>query len=172
MVALFYIIDTSRVNRKTIWCLKHEEDISKLSSCDSEWNLAKASALPHVRRKKLHGLASVLQLQTKILLKTALEVTEPVPNIKNRYQRTGKSNRCKTNGDNNVSHVIKTFVEHILWKFITHVYSDILHWYSKVLVIKFIQEKKTLLFYMIWKTYKQCLQGLEIIAKPGDHIML
>ena len=114
MVALFYIIDTSRVNRKTIWCLKHKEDISKLSSCDSEWNLAKASALPHVRRQKLHGLASVLQLQTKILLRTALEVSEPVPNIKNRYQRTGKSNRCKTNGDNNVSHVIKIFVEHIL----------------------------------------------------------
>ena len=73
--------DTSRVNGKTIWCLKHKEDILRFSSYEFGWNLAKSLALPHVRRPKLHGLTSMVQLKMKMFLGIALEVSEPVTNI-------------------------------------------------------------------------------------------
>ena len=53
MVALSYMVDTARVNRKTVWCLKNDSDISSTSSCDFSWNLVKALALAHVQRTGL-----------------------------------------------------------------------------------------------------------------------
>ena len=45
MMTLSYILDTFRVNGKTIWFLKHKEDISKLSTFDFGSNFAKALVL-------------------------------------------------------------------------------------------------------------------------------
>ena len=45
----------------------------KSSSYDFGWNLARAIALPHVYRRKLHGLMSLVQLKMKILLGIALD---------------------------------------------------------------------------------------------------
>ena len=50
MVPLSYMLDTARFNGKTMWCLKNDSDISRTSSFDFSWNLAKALALPHVKR--------------------------------------------------------------------------------------------------------------------------
>ena len=79
MVALSYMLDTARVNGKTVWCLKNDSDISSTSSYDFGWNFAKALALTHVQRRSLNGLASNVQLKTKMSLGTALLVDEPVP---------------------------------------------------------------------------------------------
>ena len=38
MVALLYILDTTRVNGKTVWCLKSNSAISRTSSYDFSWN--------------------------------------------------------------------------------------------------------------------------------------
>ena len=50
MVALSCILDTARVNGKSVWCQKIDSDISSTSSYNFSWNLAKALALPHVQR--------------------------------------------------------------------------------------------------------------------------
>ena len=55
MVALLYMLDTARVNGRTVWCLKNDSDISRTSSYHFSWNLAKALALPHVQRRSLNG---------------------------------------------------------------------------------------------------------------------
>ena len=48
------------------------ETQKKSSSYDFGWNLARAIALPHDYRRKLHGLTSVVQLKMKVLLGIAL----------------------------------------------------------------------------------------------------
>ena len=128
MVALFFMLNIFRINGITISCLKQKEDISKFSSYDFRWNLAKALAFSHVLRQKLYALTSVVQLKMKIFLGIALEVPEPVPNIENKYESTNKWKRCKIKRiivkvrvkkiifqclNNNASHVVKVFVEHI-----------------------------------------------------------
>ena len=111
------MIDTTGVNGKTIWCLKHKKDISKFSSYNSGWNLAKVLALAHVRSEKLRGLTSMVQLKTG--------TNVPM----HRYQCTGKRKKnvkytriiveerlkkiISQCPKNNASHVIKVFVEHI-----------------------------------------------------------
>ena len=95
MVALSYMLDTARVNGKTVWCLKNDSDISSTSSYDFSWNLAKALALPHVQRRSLNGLASSVQLKIKMFLGTALLVDEPVPKVERRFTGTGQRRRCQ-----------------------------------------------------------------------------
>ena len=130
MVALFYMLDTSRVNEKTISCLKHKEDILKFSSYDFGWNLAKAYALPDVCREKLHSLMSTVPLKMKMFVRIALEVslsqsqtskTDTSVQAKReyvKYTRISLEIRVKKIipqcPKSNASHVVKVLVEHIL----------------------------------------------------------
>ena len=93
MVALSYMLDTTRVNGKTVRCLKNDSDISSTSSYDFSWNLAKALALPHVQRRSLNGLASSVQLKIKMFLRTALLIDEPVPKVERRFTGIGQRRR-------------------------------------------------------------------------------
>ena len=74
MVVLSYMLDTARVNGKTLWCLKNGSNSSSTSSYDFNWNLAQVLALPPVQRRISNGLASSVQLKIKALLATALPV--------------------------------------------------------------------------------------------------
>ena len=85
MVVLFYNLT---LWSKTIWSLKHKEDVSKFSSYNFVWNLARA--LSHVLRRKLNGLTSMMQLKMKMFLRIVLKVPKQVSNIENRYQWTDK----------------------------------------------------------------------------------
>ena len=89
MVALLYMLDTARVNEKTVWCLKNGSDIPSTSSYDFSWNLTKALTLPHVQPRNLNGLASSVQLKIKMFLGTALLVDVPVPKVERRFTGTG-----------------------------------------------------------------------------------
>ena len=40
MVVLYYILDTTRVNSKTLWCMKNKIHISKHKTFDFTWQLA------------------------------------------------------------------------------------------------------------------------------------
>ena len=68
MVTLSHVLDTAKVNGKTMWCLKNDSDISSTSLYDFSWNLAKALALPHVQRRSLNGLVSSVQSRIKMFL--------------------------------------------------------------------------------------------------------
>ena len=95
MVALLYMLDTARVNGKTVWCLKNNSDISSTSSYDFRWILAKVLALPHVQQRSLNGLASSVQLKIKMFLGTVLLVDEAVPKKERRFIGTGQRRRCQ-----------------------------------------------------------------------------
>ena len=74
MVALSYMLNTARLNGKTVWSFKNDSDISSTSSYDFSWSSAKGLALPHVQRRSLNDLASSMQLKLKIFLGTAFLV--------------------------------------------------------------------------------------------------
>ena len=95
MVVLLYMLDTARVNGKTVWCLKNDSDISSTSSYDFSWNLAKALALPYVQRRSLNGLASSVKLKMKMFLGTALLVDEPVLKVERRFTGIPQRRRCQ-----------------------------------------------------------------------------
>ena len=40
MVVLYYMVDTTRVNSKTLWCMKNKIDIRKHKTFDFTWQLA------------------------------------------------------------------------------------------------------------------------------------
>ena len=44
MVALSYMLDSGRVNRKNVWCLKNQMEISKMSPYYLGWELTKKIA--------------------------------------------------------------------------------------------------------------------------------
>ena len=95
MVALSFMLDTARVNGKTVWCFKNDSDISSTSSYDFSWTLAKALAFPHVQRRSLNGLASSVQLKIKMFLGTALLADEPVPKVERRFAGTGQRRKLQ-----------------------------------------------------------------------------
>ena len=90
MVALSHMSDTDRVIGKTVSSLKNDSDISSTSSYDFSWNLKKALALPNVQQISLNGLASSVQLEIKMFLRTVVLVDEPVPKVEKRFTGTGK----------------------------------------------------------------------------------
>ena len=82
MVTLFHMLDTSWINGNTIWCLKRKEDISKFLSYDFGLNIAKASGQLYVRRRKSHGLTSMVQLRIAS------------PKYRKQIQAKGKDVKC------------------------------------------------------------------------------
>ena len=102
MVALSYMLDTTRGNGKTVSCFKNDSDISSTSGYDFGWNLTKAMALPHVQRRSLNGLASSVQLRMKIILgpvpKVERSFTEPDRRRCQLYMATFHTKTEKENG--------------------------------------------------------------------------
>ena len=95
MVALSHVLDTAKVNGKTMWCLKNDSDISSTSLYDFSWNLAKALALPHVQRRSLNGLVSSVQSRIKMFLCNGFLADEPAPKVERRFTGTESRRRCQ-----------------------------------------------------------------------------
>ena len=90
MIVLYYMLDTARVNAKTIWCIKNGIDHHKLKSYNFGWDLAKTLTMPHVIRRDVNGLGLMVQLKRNLFLGTAFVVPEPKRKIEKRFECTGK----------------------------------------------------------------------------------
>ena len=95
MMALYYMLDMTRVNVKTVWSLKEGLNVHRLNSHDFSWNLAKSLAISHAARRNLNILSAMAQMKRKLLLGTALVEPKWKPKIENRYKWKGKELRCK-----------------------------------------------------------------------------
>ena len=84
------MLDTARVNAKTIWCMKNRIDPHKLKSYNFGWDLAKTLTMPHVIRRDVNGLGLMVQLGRNLFLGTAFVVPEPKPKIEKRFECTAK----------------------------------------------------------------------------------
>ena len=67
MIVLYYMLDTARVNAKTIWCIKNGIDYYKLKSYNLGCDAAKTLAMPHVIRREVNGLGLMVQAATKFV---------------------------------------------------------------------------------------------------------
>ena len=118
-----------------------------------------------------------------MFLRTAFYVPRLVSKIENRQECIVKKKICKIHEGNfrsesekdnipwpknNASHVVKVFVELILWEFVTHIYSDILHWYKGFSDKVYLSKENSSVLLLIWTSYNQCLQ---IFVKLTDHNM-
>ena len=54
MIVLFYMLDTARINAKTIWCIKNGIDHQELQSYNYGWDLAKTFTIPHLIRREVN----------------------------------------------------------------------------------------------------------------------
>ena len=78
-VALFYTLDTARVNAKTVFCMSKDIDPKKHSSFKFGWELSMQLAKPYVQARSLNGLTRCIQLKVNIMLdKASHPVQEPV----------------------------------------------------------------------------------------------
>ena len=94
MIVLYYMLDTARVNAKTIWCIKNGIDHHKLKSYNFGWDLAKTLTMPHVIRRDVNGLGLMVQLKKNLFLGTVFVVPEPKPKIEKRFECTAKRKKC------------------------------------------------------------------------------
>ena len=136
------MLDISRLNGKTIETQRRYFKVPivrlPMESCQS-------FCIISCSQTKIAWFKSVVQLKIKMFLKIALDVPELVPNTKNSYEFTSKRKNVKYMRiivkvrvkktisqcpKNNASHAVKVFLEHILWEFVTRVYSDIICWYK------------------------------------------
>ena len=84
MIVLYYMLDSARVNAKTLWCIKNGIKIN------FGWDLAKTLTVPHVIRRDVNGLGLMVELKRKLFLGTAFVVPEPKPKIEKRFECTTK----------------------------------------------------------------------------------
>ena len=90
MIVLYYMLDTARVNAKTIWCIKNGIDHHKLKSYNFGWDLAKTLTMPHFIRRDVNGLGLMVQLKRNLFLAIAFVVPEAKAKIEERFECTAK----------------------------------------------------------------------------------
>ena len=49
VLAFYYMLNTIRVNPKTLWCIKHKKCFSKISTFDIAFELANALVMPFIK---------------------------------------------------------------------------------------------------------------------------
>ena len=94
MIVLYYMLDTARVNAKTIWCMKNGIDHHKPESYNFDWDLAKTLKMPHVICRDVSRLGVMVQLKRNLFPGTAFVVPEPKPKIEKRFECTAKRKKC------------------------------------------------------------------------------
>ena len=100
MIVLYYMLDTARVNAKTIGCIKSRIDHHKLKSYNFDWDLAKTLTAPHVIRRDVNGIGLMVQLRRNLFLSTAFVVPERKPKIEKRFECTAKRKKCVIHQEN------------------------------------------------------------------------
>ena len=172
------MLNTARVNGKTMWCVKNDSDVSSISSYDFSWNLAKALALQRIQRRSLNGLASSVQLKIKMFLETALLVDEPVPKVERRFTGTGKvedvnytwpiatQRQKKTVPQyqlNSANHVVSVFAGNIQCEFAMVAYNKIVFYISYSLCLAVRLCSSMIVFYSSLEVIKLAI--LEIKSR-------
>ena len=57
IIAIYHIVDTVRVNSKTVWCLSQKQEPQKCNTHQFAWKLASALVKPFMEQRDLNGLS-------------------------------------------------------------------------------------------------------------------
>ena len=93
---VFYMLDTTRVNAQTIYCLVMGIEPRLSNSFEFCMRLVRALIIPHIENRPLIGLHnSVLRKMTMTLGKEVKPHVPAVPNEMENYPSHGNRRRCK-----------------------------------------------------------------------------
>ena len=95
MVVLYYMLNTTRVNSKTLHCMKNKIDIRKHKTFDFTWQLANELCTRQVSRRSTNGLSKMVQLKIQMFLGTALGAPISKPRTERRYDPNGTRKKCR-----------------------------------------------------------------------------
>ena len=84
---------TSRVNAKTLWCIKHEKSFIKISSFDIAFELANALVMPFIEQRNLNGLRKPLLKKVNYVLNKEEHVQKA--STERKLLRSGNRQRCR-----------------------------------------------------------------------------
>ena len=93
MLAFYYMLDTIRINAKTLWCLKHKKNPQKVNTFDVSFELANALVMPFICQRNRAGLQK--QVLKKIRYVLGEEAKLPKPAVQKNHQRHGSRKRCR-----------------------------------------------------------------------------
>ena len=93
VVALFYILDTIRVNSKTIWCIKQGLDVQKFKSFDFAWELAMQLIKPFIRCRNINGLPRMTLERMERVLGEKIQVAPQTNGKRKQYPYPHKDER-------------------------------------------------------------------------------
>ena len=60
VLAFYYMLDTIRVNAKTLWCIKHKKSFGKISTFNILFELANALVMAFIEQRNLNCLPKPL----------------------------------------------------------------------------------------------------------------
>jgi len=92
MLSFYYMLDTIRVNSKTLWCLKHNKDLSKTKTFDVGYELANSLVMPFIQQRSLAGLRKPTLKKLNYLLGTE---SAPKLAFEKKHERFGDRRRCR-----------------------------------------------------------------------------
>ena len=93
LLSFYYMLDTIRVNSKTLWCLKHKKTLNKTSTFEVGFELANALAMPFIQQRKVNGLRKPTLKKIDYVLDKAGDT--PKAAIEKRHERHGDRKRCR-----------------------------------------------------------------------------
>ena len=85
VMALFYMLDTIRVNSKTIWCIKQGLDVQKFKSFDFAWELAMQLIEPFIRSRNINGLPRMTLERKERVLGEKIQVAPQTNGKRKQY---------------------------------------------------------------------------------------
>ena len=96
MSHFFYILDTVRVNSKTVWCLKNSLDIEKTNTLKFSCNLSSQLTKPFIENRQINGLGTAVIHKMEKVLDRSLHEEQPSGGIGKRYPLLREiKRRCK-----------------------------------------------------------------------------
>ena len=96
LASFFYILDTVRVNSKTVLCLKNLLDIKKTNTCKFSWNLSSQLTKSFIENRQINVLGTAVIHKMGKVLDQSLHKERPPGGMGKRYQLLGEiKQRCK-----------------------------------------------------------------------------
>ncbi|KAG1713940.1 PiggyBac transposable element-derived protein 4 [Nymphon striatum] len=96
MVALYYILDTIRINATTLLALTEKQDPKKMNSFDVGWELAMSLVIPNISRRNRNGLNILIQRKIKTIVGNVQPAERHLENDVNFPKIGDKRQRCKS----------------------------------------------------------------------------
>ena len=132
VLVFYYMLNTIRVNAKTLWCIKYKKSFSKISTFDITFELVNALVTPFIEQRNLNGLWKPLLKKINYILNKEEHVRRA--SKERKFPRSGNRqgcriclNGCKTKVESQIEK-IATVVWKLWWKYLQSTFNMCMWW--------------------------------------------